>query len=964
MADSKILLIDGHSMAFRAFHSRKAESFVTAQGQYTNAIHGFLSTLVKVVDEYHPTHIAVAFDLPGGTFRTREYTEYKAGRKPTPEEFKGQIGVIQKILDTLGITWLTYEDYEADDIIATLSTRGKNNGFHVYIASGDKDAYQLVDDNVTLLYPMPRVGLVAYNPEGIKEKTGVLPEQYSDVAALVGEKADNIPGIPGVGAKTATKWITQYGSLAGLIEHADELKGKVGATFRSSIDIVKRNRQINQLVCDLPIGENLDDFAVKGTDVVELNSIFDVLEFKQMRGRVLTAFPKARKNSEDNTPGLWATQGMQGEASSEVDAQRLANTDGEKDSGLSQILEHPQNSDNESTSQVSSSAEKPFTLDPKRVTTGLASWLTTCDMHKPFGLTIQGEGTPGGGNVRYIAISQGSTVWCGDVTQQDSVTRHAIGEWLASSAPKIVHDAKTAWHACRGELWELNNVIVDTALYAYLLNPVAREYPLDTIVKRYLGVDINAEKDVEATPPGQLPITYSSDDSDESVFDKLAECCVTLEPLSECLKRNLREHGDDDGALIALEMHVEKVLEGMEATGIAIDEAYLQQLLKDFDFEVNRAENNAVEAIGRSVNLSSPKQLQEVLFDQLDLPKTRKTKRGYTTNVDALNDLLEKLTYLKDDKAEKGRVFLENLKQHRESIKLKQSVEGLLKALESQADNKIRTTFQQMVTATGRLSSTGPNLQNIHARTQEGLKIRAAFVPSLGYDWLMTADYSQIEMRIMASLSGDEALIEAFNQGEDLHKSVAALVLGKPFGEVTHDERSHIKAVSYGLAYGLSAFGLSKQLRIPQRHAQYLMDTYFERFGRVREYLQGLVSVARRDGYTETMGGRRRYLPELHSDNRALRESAERMALNAPIQGTAADIMKMSMCQVVDALAREGMRTRVLLQVHDELVLEVPDEEREVAQELVVTHMMNVAHLRVPLSVGVGFGKNWRDAAH
>lgn len=906
----RFLLIDGNSMAFRAFYALRAENFLTRGGQYTNAVYGFVSTLLKVCSDHQPTHIAVAFDLPGGTFRTREYADYKGGRKPTPEEFKGQIDVIKKVLDVLGIAWLTYEDYEADDIVATLSQRGEDAGMHNYIASGDKDAFQLVSEQTTVLYPMPRSAMQVLDPAGVEEKTGVPPERYSDMAALVGEGADNIPGVPGVGAKTAQKWIAKYGDLAGILDHAEEIKGKVGQALRDNLAQVRLNRQLNRLVRDLPIGEDLSEFLPRGVDREGLHELFDALEFSRLRNRVLEEF--SVRGEGNGAPE--ASVGASGEAAPEFSLSRLA-----------------------------------------VATSGLAQWLEGHTDAERFGLWVTGATKPGYGEADSIAVAAGEDAVVISLADLDEEESRAFAAWASDAeAQKAVHGAKEIWHALHGSGYELAGVAQDTLLSAYLLYPDQRTYALEDLVMRHLALDLAG-----AAPEGTIP---GLDVDGNEQANALASRAAVLVPLGKALSAQLAQRGED-GALLVLELAVSQTLERMESAGIAVDADYLEELRSAFDTRVEAAARSAYDAIGREVNLSSPKQLQGVLFEDLNLPKTRKTSSGgYTTNAEALSELAAKIATREDAAALAGQQFLGALLEHRDAIKLRQSVEGLQRSV--QADGRVRTTYQQAVAATGRLSSTDPNLQNIHARTEEGLQIRAAFVAGEGYEGLLTADYSQIEMRIMASLSGDEALIEAFNEGEDLHSYVASLVFGIPESVVTSQQRSRIKAMSYGLAYGLSAYGLAKQLRIGPDEAKALMESYFARFGKVRHYLDSLVERARRDGYTETILGRRRYLPELLSTNRQLRESAERMALNAPIQGSAADIIKIAMVAVDRALREAKLGSRVLLQVHDELVLEIAPGEREAAEEIVRREMGGAYHLQVPLSVGVGYGVNWRLAAH
>ena len=894
MDDQTLLLIDGHSLAFRAFYALKAENFVTLGGQHTNAVSGFLSTYLRLYGEHEPTHVAVAFDLPGGTFRTRRYPEYKGGRADTPVEFAGQIELIQASLDAMGVTWLTLADFEADDIIATLARRGQELGMRVLIASGDKDSFQLVTDRCTVLYPMPRSQMQTLDPEGVRAKTGVGPERYQDLAALVGEGADNLPGVPGVGPKTAVKWLTAYGDLEGILGHAESIKGKAGESLRAHVAQVRLNRELNTLVADLDIMDDVEELRPRGVEREALHELFDTLEFRSLRSRILDELPM-RDGDARNAP----------------------------DALLGRV---------------------------EAASGDLGEWLGS-HPSPLFGLhlaDVQALRATGAGGTLAIA-SDASHAWVGDLDGLDAADRAAlVGFLYDAEVPKALHGAKDCGHALSAAGLGLGGVTADTMLSAYLLHPDQRDYDLSDLSVRYLGVDLEAAGEGEDTL------------FDDAARETRARKAAALIPLSAAMDEQLAEQGED-GALIGLELAVSRTLEDMEDVGIAVDVRVLKKLEEDFDARVQAAAGAAYEAIGREVNLSSPKQLQDVLFDQLALPKTKKTKSGYTTNAEALADLAASIAFREDDRAIAGQRFLGSLLEHRDAIKLRQSVEGLRKSVR---DGRIHTTYQQTVAATGRLSSTDPNLQNIHARTSEGLQIREAFVPGADFEALMTADYSQIEMRLMAAMSGDQALIEAFRQGADLHTYAASRVFGIPEDEVTPGQRSKIKAMSYGLAYGLSAYGLSRQLRIAVAEAQRLMDDYFTRFGEVRAYLDSLVAAARRDGYTQTILGRRRYLPDLNSTNRLAREAAERMALNAPIQGSAADIVKLAMVQVASSLASAGLRSRVLLQVHDELVVEVAPGERERVEEIVHRDMTGAAELSVPLSVAIGFGATWRAAAH
>ncbi|UVJ54833.1 DNA polymerase I [Trueperella pyogenes] len=899
MNQDTLLLLDGHSLAFRSFFALPADSFVTAQGQYTNAVHGFLSTLLKLVGDYQPTHVAVAFDLPGGTFRTREYAQYKGGRAATPEEFKGQISVIQKVLDVIGVKWLTYEDYEADDIVATLARRGESEGMRVYVSSGDKDTYQLVDESITLVYPMPRSQMAVLDPAGIEAKAGVKPALYSDLAALVGEGADNIPGVPLWGPKTAAKWLNHYGSLENLLDNAHEIGGKAGVNLRDNIDMVRRNRKLNTLVTDLPIVEDFDVLRPIGVEREALHELFDALDFTRLRERVLRELPMrdGQSATEENAPGVVITPIPAG---SVPFADFLAQHEG------------------------------------------------------PWGMEVDGDRRPRHGDVVSFALAAtDGHVYYGERSLLSTEDERALASFLEDAKKeKIGHGVKGLMHAWAGVGITLAGVVADTEIEAYLLHPDQRSYDLEDLAQRHLAREIAGVS--------QDTLGISADGT--LIESSLVERTGVLLDLHRAFATQL-EVSDPTGVLVALEMAVVDVLFGMENTGIAVDVDLLDSLFYTFNTRVEDAANRAHDAIDDpGVNLSSPKQLQEVLFERLGLPVTKKTKSGYTTNADALGELLAKIARREDDAAVAAQQFLSSLLEYRDALKLRQSVEGLQRSVHT--DGRIHTTYQQTVAATGRLSSTDPNLQNIHARTEEGRQIREVFVPGADYDYLMTADYSQIEMRLMAHLSGDADLIDAFRKGADLHNFVASRVFGVPEDSVSGEQRSKIKAMSYGLAYGLSSYGLSQQLHISVGEAEALMRDYYAKFGKVRQYLDSVVVDARKVGYTSTIWGRRRYLPGLDSTNRQLREAAERMALNAPIQGSAADIIKFAMVAVQDALTRAGLTSRVLLQVHDELVLEVTAAEAEQVEAIVRAEMGKAADLTVPLSVSVGIGRNWRQAAH
>ncbi|MER5465618.1 DNA polymerase I [Streptomyces sp. NPDC002668] len=888
----RLLLMDGHSLAYRAFFALPAENFTTATGQPTNAIYGFASMLANTLRDESPTHFAVAFDVSRKTWRSQDFPEYKANRSKTPDEFKGQVELIGELLDTMNAVRFAVDGFEADDIIATLATQAEAAGFEVLIVTGDRDSFQLVSEHTTVLYPTKGVSeLTRFTPEKVEEKYGLTPQQYPDFAALRGDPSDNLPGIPGVGEKTATKWISQFGSFAELMERADEVKGKVGQALRDHLDSVKLNRHLTELVRDVELPKAVADLERAPYDRSALKGFLEVLEIRNpsLRERLLAVDPGAE---EEEAPAPAA--GVE--------------------------------------------------LDGTVLSTGeLAPWL---EQHggRPLGVATVDTWALGTGSVAEIALATaaGPAAWF-DPTQLNEADERAFADWLADAGrPKVMHNAKGAMRVFPEHGWSVDGVTMDTALAAYLVKPGRRSFALDALAVEYLGREL-----APAAADGQL--AFGSDEQAEA--DALMAQARAVLDLGEAFTARLIEVGAAD-LLHDIELPTSELLARMERHGIAADRSHLEAMEQQFGGAVQQAVKEAHAAVGHEFNLGSPKQLQEVFFGELNLPKTKKTKTGYTTDADALAWLAAQTEH------ELPVIML----RHREQARLRSTVEGLIKTIA--ADGRIHTSFSQIVAATGRLSSTDPNLQNVPVRTDEGRAIRHGFVVGEGFESLMTADYSQIELRVMAHLSEDEGLLEAFASGEDLHTTVASQVFAVERSAVDAEMRRKIKAMSYGLAYGLSAFGLSQQLNIEAAEARGLMDTYFERFGGVRDYLRRAVDEARATGYTETMLGRRRYLPDLNSDNRQRREAAERMALNAPIQGTAADIVKIAMLNVDRALREAKLSTRLLLQVHDEIVLEVSPGERDRVEELVRREMSSAVSLRAPLDVSVGVGPDWESAAH
>ncbi len=899
-SSGRLLLVDGHSLAYRAFFALPVENFSTTTGQSTNAVYGFTSMLINVLRDEQPTHLAVTFDVSRQTFRSEQYAAYKANRSKSPDEFRGQVDLIKEVLAALRVIIVEKDGFEADDVIATLTTQALDEGFQVLVCSGDRDALQLVTERSTLLYPVRGVSeLTRMTPDAVQAKYGIPPRLYPDLAALVGESSDNLPGIPGVGPKTAAKWINTYGDLDGIVAEVDTIGGKAGQGLRDNLAQVLVNRRLNALVRDLDLPVTPRDLAVQAWDRDQVHQVFDGLEFRVLRERLFETL---------TTPEPEAEGGFDVDLARPVgDAVRV---------------------------WLEENASGP---------TGVAVVGDLRVLGRATGLALTGAG--------------GASAWFDLDAQkaEDEEGWRLLAAWLADPLrPKAFHDAKPSLHALAHHDLAVSGVVSDTALAAYLSRPDQRSYDLADLAVRHLHRDLRVDGaggSTGAAPAdaGEQLALDTGDEPDESGAAAVRAAAV-LE-LSTVLDSELEERGGKR-LMHDVELPLVQVLARMESTGIAAATGTLDGLAADFDEGVRQAAQDAYTAIGREVNLGSPKQLQEVLFDQLQMPKTKRNKTGYTTDAESLADLLVKTEH----------PFLKSLLEHRDVIRLRQTVEGLRKTVAP--DGRIHTTYVQTIAATGRLSSVEPNLQNIPIRTEAGRQIRQSFVVGEGYETLLTADYSQIEMRIMAHLSRDEALIEAFRSGEDLHSFVGSRVFSVPPDEVTPAMRSKIKAMSYGLAYGLSAFGLSKQLRIGVDEAKSLMDEYFDRFGGVRDYLRGVVGEARRDGYTATIMGRRRYLPDLTSDNRQRREGAERMALNAPIQGSAADIIKLAMLRVDAGLREAGLGSRMLLQVHDELVLEVAPGERAAVETLVREQMASAADLSVPLEVSVGLGASWDEAGH
>lgn len=885
MSKPTLLLIDGHSLAFRAFYALSPDSFRIPSGQHTNAVHGFISMMLNILQNEKPTHLAVAFDLSRSSFRTDEYAEYKGTRGETPPEFIGQTELLEEALQAMGIITLTKVNYEADDIIASLADQGAAAGYRVLIVSGDRDTFQLIQEDVTILYPVKGVmNLNRMNDAAVVERYGIHAKQYQDLAALVGESSDNLPGVPGVGPKTAAKWLVQYGDLEGVLKAAEDIPGKVGESLREHQGLAVRNRRLNHLVRDLDIGYSFDAFVLKPVEEDKVRETFAKLQFRSLLERVL----KAR-----GTTGVKATV-------SDLEA--------------------------EQTPAIVTKASKPVIELLAENSVDLRTMALSKQAVAVY-LRFEDEGDK---SLLEIGIAASN----GRITLSGKEINKEVSDFLASTTEKIVYDSKNTERSLVEIGLSLNGVVADPLLAAYVDNPLRKGYSIESIVEEYLGIVVSAPSDdIGATLPSASELAWH------------------IYQLEDAIGAHLTESKQTD-VYKDVEIASSHTLAKMETAGITLDVITLEGMIRELDSEIAEIAKSCYEILGKEINLASPKQLQTVLFDDLGMKGTSKVKTGFSTNAEALTTLFEQTAH----------PFLEMLLQHRELTKIRQIVETIIKSVAS--DGRIHTSYVQTGTSTGRLSSENPNLQNIPIRSERGRKIRDSFVVGKGFDQIITADYSQIEMRILAHLSGDAGLIEAFKSGEDLHRFVGSRIYGVAPEEVSSAMRSKVKAMSYGLVYGLSEYGLAKQLRISNADAKQLMADYFERFGGVKRYLAQVVDEAKLDGFTKTIYGRRRPFDDLNSKIFAIKENARRAALNAPIQGTAADIMKLAMINVDRALVKAGVQSRILLQVHDELVLEVVKSELDQVKAIVIQEMTNASKLNVPLEVNVGVGKSWGEAAH
>ncbi len=886
-ARRSIVLLDGHSLAYRAFYALP-DTLRTQTGQLTNAVYGFTSMLIKLLADRNPDAIAVAFDKGRDVERTAAFPAYKANRAAPPDEFRPQVDLIKQVLAVLEIPVVEVAGIEADDVLATVAGRAIDEGFHAYIVTGDRDAMQLVDEHLTVLYTLRGITEMAeMDPAAVEERYGVPPGSYVDLAALRGDNSDNLPGVPGVGDKTAAKLVTQFGDIAGIYDHLDEVGGKkVPAMLAEHREQVEANQRIMTLRRNVEVAFDLADLRRGGIDAAAVRELFGTLEFRALYDRFVTEVlgeqEQAAASGFDRTP------------------QRL------EAGGLTAWL------------------------DGVRGAVAVVAVVTDQPPH----VTWQAVG---------LAAAERDPI-SAPLDELDDDDRTALAALLSDpTRPVVTHDLKTLDHAAVGRGWTVSGVTLDTELAAYLLNPEQRSFELDRLSLQHLQRSIEVADDADAGDQLSLDV-----DADEPFEERALAAEATRELatfLGEALdNRDQRDLHDD------IELPLAPVLARMERIGITLDLHVLDEIRARLAERVEALEHEVHDHAGRTFNVGSGPQLQQVLFEELGLPKTRRIKTGYTTDAQALTNLAD------------AHPIVPAIMEWRELSKLLSTYVDALPPLVDPQTGRIHTTLSQTIAATGRLSSSHPNLQNIPVRRAEGREIRRAFTVGAGFEQLLVADYSQIELRIMAHLSGDEGLLTAFRSNEDVHATTAAKVFDLPLEHVDGALRDRAKAVNYGLAYGLTSYGLSQQLSIPPDEAQAIVDAYFERFPDVRAFLDEAVQAATRDGYTTTMFGRRRYLPDLRSDNRNRRQMAERMALNAPIQGTAADIIKLAMIELQRALDRSGLVTQQLLQVHDEVILEVPEGELDAARELVVTTLAGVAELAVPLEVDTAFGPTWFEA--
>ncbi|MFO7172268.1 MAG: DNA polymerase I [Bacillota bacterium] len=904
----KLVLIDGNSLAYRAYFSHM--ELRTSGGQPTGAVFGFLRMLYKVLDEEKPTHLAVAFDLPGPTFRDEWYEAYKAGRPEAPDDFKVQLPVLRQALAALRVPCVECERYEADDIIGTLSRRAAAAGMAVVVVTGDRDALQLVTDRVTVLLTRKGVtDVVRFTPEKVQEVYGVTPAQIVDLKGLMGDASDNIPGVPGVGEKTAVKLLQQFGSLEAVLEQVDKVSGaKLQERLRAHADDARLSKRLATIDCEAPVQVTLDDLRVQPPDYEAAGRLFRELEFRSLLPLVTPPGGGPEAPALGAAAGAGAGLGT-GAAGAEGAGGPGGATAGAAGPSVAVGLALP-----DFTPVSDPEAARALVAELPPGVAVLAAMQpappgSPTGRLEPAGAALA---VPGEGGVRAL-------YWL------PAAALPGLDGWWAQAADLAGFDLKPlmVWLRRRGVAPP--EPAFDGAIAAYLLNPGRTVYRIE---------DLAREFGLPEVPEGETPGAVGGQ----------AGALLALRP---ALEAALREAGL--WSLFAeIEMPLVGILARMEATGIAVQREALEEMGRELEERILAVQQEIFQRVGYTFNLNSPKQLADVLFGKMGLPVIKRTKTGPSTDAEVLEELA-----LQEP-------LVERILDYRTLVKLKGTyVDGLAPLIE--ADGRIHTTFNQTVAATGRLSSADPNLQNIPIRIEEGRRIRKVFIPGEPGWVLFAADYSQIELRVVAHFSGDEALLDAFRQDQDIHTRTAAEVFGVPMEEVTPEMRRRAKAVNFGLIYGQSDYGLARALGIGRGEAKEFIQRYFDRYPGVKAYMEQKVQEAREKGYVTTLLGRRRFLPEIHARTFAVRQNAERAAINTPIQGTAADLMKKAMVAICRRLDASGLRARLLLQVHDELVFEAPPEELPALYELVVGEMERALTLRVPLKVEAKVGRNWYE---
>jgi DNA polymerase-1 len=870
----KFVIIDGSSLVHRAFYALPL--LTTASGQYTNAVYGFTTMMVKLLAELKPDFMVVAFDKGKITFRNDAYAEYKAHRKPTPRELSEQFPLTKDVLAALGIRAIEEAGYEADDIIGTLAAKAGQAGHNVFVVTGDRDALQLIAPHTQVMLTKKGISeMEIYDSQAFQAKYSVSPQQQIDIKGLMGDVSDNIPGVPGVGEKTAIKLIAEFGSIENVLENIDIISGKkLQENLRNNKEIALLSKKLATIDCDMPIEFATEDFKFQ-PDVAKIKELFVAFEFRTLLAKVDSIFPG---NVQQNV----------------VEVETLP------------------------TVNIVSDPSELSNLINKIRQTGILEFYPIITGNLPD-INIDGVSVMSEGRVVYIPAAVND--W-----------QEMLALFADKSVMKVTHDAKKMYNVCAKMGTSLGGHIFDTVLAAYLLDPTASEYSLAVLNEKYLG---------------KASSIQWSKMSHEPVFAVWAsEMIHEIYPL---LKQGLIDQN-----LISLfndvELPLVEVLSVVENYGIKVDHEYLQVMSAEIGAKIELLLATIHQCAGETFNVNSPKQLGAILFEKLNLPVIKKTKTGYSTDAEVLEKLAGQ------------HAIIDTIIEYRMLTKLKSTyLDGMI-GLISPDTGRIHTTFNQMVTATGRLSSSEPNLQNIPIRTEIGKKIRELFIPGEGYDYLMSADYSQIELRVLADMSGDANLIEAFAQKQDVHTRTAAEVFEVPMAEVTPELRSRAKAVNFGIVYGISDYGLSRDTGVSRKEAGQYIENYFTKYHGVKSFMDKMVSEAHQKGYVTTLLGRRRYLPDINSKNFNLRSFAERTAMNTPIQGTAADIIKKAMVDVYSALTRAKLQSRILLQVHDELVLEVLASEVEQVSKIVKEAMEQSVILKVPLVVDVNIGKNWANA--